>query len=63
MDDLINRTKIALNDAKGYFQLNGLNVNEKKHNVYLLAHPNSFLKFPSMLRYFLEKHLSLHYNQ
>ena len=30
INDLINRAQIALNDAKNYFKLNGLSVNEKK---------------------------------
>ena len=30
INDLVNRAQTALNDAKKYFQINGLNVNEKK---------------------------------
>ena len=52
INDLINRAQIALNDAKNYFKLNGLNVNEKKTQCIFIGSCQLISKIPHGVKIF-----------
>ena len=73
LDDLINKGETALNDAKRYFQLNGLNVNEKKTQCMFIGSrqlisripPNTKINFGStpIIPLHTVKNLGLHMDE
>ena len=50
LEDLINRAEIALNSAKKYFQLNGLNVNENKTQAIFIGSRQYISRIPPYVR-------------
>ena len=52
IDDLVSRAEIALNDAKKYFQVNGLNVNENKTQGIFIGSRQLISKIPSDIKIF-----------
>ena len=52
IDDLVSRAETALNDAKKYFQVNGLNVNENKTQGIFIGSRQLISKIPSEIKIF-----------
>ena len=50
IDDLVHRGEIALNDAKRYFQVNGLNVNENKTQCMFIGSRQLISRIPLDIR-------------
>ena len=46
IEELVNRAETALNNAKKYFQLNGLNVNENKTNAIFIGSRQYISRIP-----------------
>ena len=46
INDLVNRAQITLNDAKKYFQINGLNVNERKTQCIFIGSRQYISRIP-----------------
>lgn len=52
IEDLVNRAEIALSEAKRYFQLNGLNVNENKTQGIFIGSRQLISRIPPDVRIF-----------
>ena len=52
MNNLINREKIAINDAKNDFKINGLDVNEKKTQCIFIGSSQLISAIPHDVKIF-----------